>query len=291
MRLAAKRRKNGIPDGEEEEEGEDEDEEMADLTTFVPETQAVGSNRTSKDKSGALEQVRLQHAQEVERLEGENASLQARIRELEKARRAQHQEAQETHQRALVEAEARSRQLVLAAEQRVGEAEARAVQAEKELAFEVEQSKKHLLEQRKNGSIASSHAAPTASLASSQPSPSALQATLQARLQKLQEDLTGLILVNMKADDPPSTMSYNFLLSDFRKRKALYFKLMISGDDAGGNPKYDFVPDIMKGRDDAVTECLDKSLTTHIQFGATHLHHFFRRLYKSMNELQIKAQD
>jgi hypothetical protein len=266
-------------------DGEDDDADMADATTFIPETQAGGSRNAEKD--GRLEQARLQHAEEVERLEAENAALHARNREAERVRRADLQLAEETKQRLLMDAEARSKQTLQAAEQRIAQAEARAAQAEKELAFEVEQSKKHLLEQRKFNSSTGSYA--HTPLATNQNgSLVGAMSPLQKRLQKLQEDLTGLTLVSSKADDPPSTISYNFLLSDFRKRKALYFKLMISGDDEGGNPKYDFVPEIIPGRDDAVTQCLDKTLTTHIQFGAAHLHHFFRRLYRSMNELQMQ---
>lgn len=236
-----------------------------DATTFIGETQATGSGARM---SGQLEAERQAHAEALERLEAEQASLHARLREAEKLRRAQLAEAEEGRRRA------------------VAEAEARAAQAERELAFEVEQSKKHLLDRGKP--------LPSAPAVGSQAASGeeAVQAQLRERLRKLQEDLTGLTCLSSKQDDPPSTKSFSFLLSDFKRKKSLYFRLMISGDDSdGGNPKYDFVPIFEPGRDDEIKACLDKTLQAHIQFNAPQLHHFFRRLYKSMNNLQIKGEN
>lgn len=265
---------------------QDDDEGVGDAETVIGETQAAGDS----SRQHMIDQERLERVQE------EAATLRAAVRESEKARRAQLTEAGEAQRKAVRDVEERCRA-------EVHRAEARAAQAERELAFEVEQSKKHLQERRaaaaSQGTISTAYntqGEATQIAALSIASGTSVNA-VQARLQKLQEDLTGLQLVSAKVDDPPSATTYSFLLSDFKRRKTLSFKLMISGESgdaatgAGGNAKYDFVPDIQPGRDDAVMACLDKTLQGHIQFGAPQLHHFFRRLYKSMNSLQISQEE
>lgn len=68
--------------------------------------------------------------------------------------------------------------------------------------------------------------------------------------------------------------TYNFLMTDFKKRKALNFKLIV--DREAGS--VDFIPDLLPGRDDEVIQSMENAIRGHIKFEYELIQTFFKRV-------------
>lgn len=292
-----------------EQQGEGADASMAgseldegagegDATTFVAETQFPDRHRRpgqspSKQRhrspSFTREDVEAPLQAQIAELQAETNELRERLRDSEKARKAQRKEAEEMMNKALSDAEAKHRIELQVMSEHVKDSEAKAVQYEKELAFEMEQSKKKF--QAAPAQSQSQIQAPTQLVqvvAQSSTGPSAALQALTApqhvlTLNTLLLDLVGLTLVSHRVTTALSTV-YDFLLTDFKKRKTLHFKFEKPAspssitDPGATDAMYTFTPEFMRGRDDAVKQCLDESLRNKIQFADPVLPSFFRRV-------------
>lgn len=148
-----------------------------------------------------------------------------------------------------------------------------AAQLEKELAFEVEQSKKLQ-------AVASSHATTSAlKMPPLTPSNGAIQSTFEAsssssssdEVVQLLLDFTGMTLVRRPQE---GDKTYNFVMTDYKKRKALNFKLIVDRE----NGSVDFIPDLLPGRDDEVIESMENAIRGHIKFEYDLIQTFFKRV-------------
>lgn len=139
-------------------------------------------------------------------------------------------------------------------------------QLEKELAFEVEQSKK--LQALASQSAASqSKATPSIpSTTASTSSPADSEELVQLLL-----DFTGMTLVRRPQE---GDKTYNFVMTDTKKRKALNFKLIVDRENAS----VDFIPDLLPGRDDEVIDCMEQAIRGHIKFEYDLIQTFFKRV-------------
>ena len=63
-------------------------------------------------------------------------------------------------------------------------------------------------------------------------------------------------------------------MTDFKKRKALNFKLIV--DHESGS--VDFIPDLLPGRDDEVIESMENAIRGHIKFEYDLIQTFFKRV-------------
>lgn len=156
-------------------------------------------------------------------------------------------------------------------------------QLEKELAFEVEQSKKlqaigagsqsQSAHQRETSVPSSKSAGASTSIttAATTGKTSANNGGNDDELIQLLLDLTGLTLVRKPTEVEDS---YNFLMSDYRKRKTLNFKLHLDRELG----QVDFIPDLLPGRDDEVIENMEKAIRGHIKFEYEMMQTFFKRV-------------
>ncbi|KAK9900688.1 hypothetical protein P389DRAFT_16183 [Cystobasidium minutum MCA 4210] len=159
------------------------------------------------------------------------------------------------------------------------ELETRSTQLEKELAFEIEQSKKLQAIAGSATNSAQLKAAPKT------PSNGAVQSATSVEssstpssdeLVQLLLDFTGMTLVRRPQE---GDKTYNFVMTDFKKRKALNFKLIV--DHESGT--VDFIPDLLPGRDDEVIESMENAIRGHIKFEYDLIQTFFKRLWRALN--------
>lgn len=148
-----------------------------------------------------------------------------------------------------------------------------AEQLEKELAFEVEQSKK--LQAAASAQPAASQsklAAPkTPSNGTIAQQNSTDSSTSNDELVRLLLDFTGMTLVRKPQE---GDKTYNFVMTDFKKRKALNFKLIVDHETGS----VDFIPDLLPGRDDEVIASMENAIRGHIKFEYDLIQTFFKRV-------------
>ena len=295
--------------GSELEEGEGKEE--GDATTFVAETQFPDAHRRAgqghspakarrRSPSFTRADVEAPLQAQIAELQAENHDLRERLRESEKQRKAQRREADEAHKCALGDAEAKHRLEAEGLREQVRDARAKAAQYEKELAFEMEQSRKKFqaAPPAQSQLPSQSQSQSQAPMQHAQVAPQLAAAAAMAipapqhvlTLNALLLDLVGLTLVSHRVTSTLGTV-YDFLLTDFKKRKTLHFKFekpaspstattdtAATTDAIATEGMYTFTPEFMQGRDDAVKQCLDESLRNKIQFADPVLPSFFRRV-------------
>lgn len=124
--------------------------------------------------------------------------------------------------------------------------------------------------------IASQSAASQSKAAPNIPATSATSQSLNnsEELAQLLLDFTGMTVVRRPQE---GDKTYNFVMTDFKKRKALNFKLIV--DREGGS--VDFIPDLLPGRDDEVIESMESAIRGHIKFEYDLIQTFFKRVSRS----------
>lgn len=122
-----------------------------------------------------------------------------------------------------------------------------------------------------NGAIQSTFEASSSSLSSS--SDEVIQLLL---------DFTGLTVVRRPQE---GDKTYNFVMTDYKKRKALNFKLIVDREIGSVH----FIPDLLPGRDDEVIESMENAIRGHIKFEYDLIQTFFKRVSPVFGSLSYCA--
>ncbi|GAA5910204.1 hypothetical protein JCM8208_006758 [Rhodotorula glutinis] len=236
-----------------------------------------------RSKAARLESRRVQE------LEQENATLAARVDEVERLRAEEQaraeKEAVDRGKKWEKKLAREVKEATAAMEKELVELRVDASTARAELAAEVEHSKS--LQQKlksvpASASLSSSTAAPTASSG-----PSSALAKLQEEHDRLtshlnlNEDLTGFAVHSVKQDDDGAT--YTCVLNDCAGTTgSLNFKLMFHMDGTVG-----YQPDVDPDRDAALAALLPADMQNYMRFAAESCAEFFKRLFAAVNRVKV----